>query len=86
MIRHVTVGVAAASTNLGVDVGSVSILNRSATATVFARADGQAAQVEGNDSYTIPPGAQRTIPVDTAGATAVSMIATAAATKAEIEA
>lgn len=86
MIRHVVAGVAAANTNLGVDVGSVAVLNRSTTEDVYARTDGAAAVIEGNDSYVIPPGARRTLPVDSDGATVVSLIATAADVKVELEA
>jgi hypothetical protein len=87
MIRHATAGLAAANTDLGVDVGRVAILNRSTTgADVFARADGTPAAVDGNDSAVIPAGARRTIEVPTDGPTVVSLIATAAGTKVELEA
>jgi hypothetical protein len=86
MIRHVTAGIAAANTDLGVDVGRVAVFNRSDAADVFARADGQAAAVDGDDSRVIPPGARRVIEVETNGNTVVSLIATAADTKVELEA
>lgn len=85
MILHGTAGVAAASVDLGQDVGSVAILNKSTTATLYARADGTAAVVAATGAYTIPPGARRTIPVETNGSTVVSLIASAAATGYELE-
>lgn len=87
MIRHVVAGVAAANTALGRDVGRVAILNRSTTgADVFARVDGVAAAVDGDDSAVIPAGSRRTLEVEGNGNTVVSLIATAAGTKVELEA
>lgn len=86
MIRHVTVGVVAADTNLGTDAGVVAILNRHATADVFARADGTAAVVDADDCRVIPPGSRRTLEVSSDGPTVISMIATVAGVKVEVDA
>lgn len=86
-IRHVVAGVAASSVDLGIDTGAVGVLNRSTTgADVFVRVDGTNPAVDGNDAFVVPAGARRVIPVSTDGNTIVKLIASAAATKVELEA
>lgn len=86
MVRHRTAGVAAANVDLGVDVGSVAVLNRSTTgADVFVRTDGTNPTVEGDDCFVVPAGARRTILAEGNGNTVVRYIATAAGVKIEIE-
>lgn len=87
MIRHRTAGVAAANVDLGVDVGSVAVLNRSTNgADVFVRVDGTNPAVDADDSFTVPAGFRRRIPVESNGNTVVRYIATVAGVKIEIEA
>lgn len=86
MVRHVASGIAVSSTDLGVDVGSVSILNLDPLAMVYVRVDGEDAVLEGDDSYAVPPGARRTLVVDTNGPTVVSHVSDTDGALLEIEA
>lgn len=86
MIRHGTAGATASSVEMEeTDVNQVAVLNRDDTETLFVRTDGTDPVVEGDDSYSVPPGARRVVPVATPDLL-VRLIATGAGVKFEMEA
>lgn len=84
MIRHEEATEVAANVALGIDVGTVAILNRG-DVDVWARADGTPAAIEADDCRVIPPGIRRTIEVATNGPTIVSILAEGAGATAKVE-
>ena len=87
-VRHSTInhaGQTPTSVTLSADVSQVAVLNRHATANVWVRVDGTDPEVDGDDTYVVPPGSRRVLEVTTAGATVVKLRADAGVTDVEVE-
>lgn len=67
------------------DVGAMAVLNLDRTGLViYVRGDGTDPVVEGDDSFAVPSGSRRVLPIDTDGLSEVRLICSGAA-KYEVE-
>lgn len=73
--KHAQLAASTADTvTLGGDFASAEVVNRDATAEIFATTDGSTPTVGGDNTFIIRPGQSRVIEVPTAGNTAVKLI------------